>query len=75
MKYTEEVVETRADTVEVEAESQDAAEDLALWEWNGDDSTVVDRWAYAQEEAEDCTSDDPNNHQGDTCPVHEGEQK
>lgn len=49
MKYTVEVVETRADTVEVEAESQDAAEDLALWEWNGDDSTVVDRWAYAQE--------------------------
>lgn len=19
-----------------------------------------------------CTSDDPNNHQGDTCPIHEG---
>jgi hypothetical protein len=22
-----------------------------------------------------CTSDDPNDHQGDTCPVHEGEDE
>lgn len=33
------------------------------------------RWIltiYEFKEKQTCTSDDPNNHQGDTCPVHEG---
>ena len=28
-------------------------------------------WDYTQEDNLACTSDDPNNHQGDTCPIHE----
>ena len=44
----------------------------------GDDPTeaYADIWMFAElrdwRASAVCTSDDPNNHQGDTCPIHEG---
>jgi hypothetical protein len=35
--------------------------------WNG----ITVPWEIPDEPDSRCTSDDPNNHQGDTCPVHE----
>lgn len=48
-KYTVEVSETRAATVEVEAASRHEAEEVALFNWDGGYETVVDRFAYARE--------------------------
>lgn len=67
-----EVTVAPLDSLDVVDVPEDLEEDFVAFVQDEQPSLYwIEEWLFDQSLAL-CTSDDPDNHQGDTCPVHEG---